>query len=167
MGRGVERRAGRRGQERLHLRHYDVKLLNFFLTSAPAPAPTDGVAGAAAGVSGLSLCEEEEAEGGDAEEAEARAEARAFWAQPGRAWVVKLADYGTCDIDPGSMAEPMTERHVTTWENVLPDLLLWGASARQGFDADVWGVALCFFHLLTGPSRVGPSRHAPAARPDA
>ena len=89
MGRGAERRAGGRGQERLHLRHYDVKLLNFFLTSAPAPAPAsaDGVAGAAAGVSGLALGEAEEAEGGDAEEAEARAEARAFWAQPGRAWV--------------------------------------------------------------------------------
>jgi hypothetical protein len=107
-------------QQELRMRHYDVKLLNFFLKServAPR-APRDEAAAAAA----ASPAAPPPGAGG------------AFWEQPGREWVVKLADYGTAETDEGSMREALQDRHVTTWENVLPALLLWGdrcVGARQ------------------------------------
>jgi len=37
----------------------------------------------------------------------------------------------SAEIDAGTMMNALEDRHVTTWENVLPALLLYGDAARQ------------------------------------
>ena len=113
-------------QKEMTMRHYDVKLLNFFLKSEPAAGASDGGAGGAGA-------------GRDP-----------FWEPEARRWVVKLADYGTAETDAQSMTEPLENRHVTTWENVLPAFLLYGDAARQGFASDIHALGLCLLHLCTG-----------------
>ena len=38
----------------------------------------------------------------------------------------------------------------TTLENTPPDFLLLGTMARQDYSADMFGLGLCWLHLLTG-----------------
>eukprot|EP00961_Rhodomonas_salina_P079292 1065727-Rhodomonas_salina.1 len=41
-----------------------------------------------------------------------------FWRGPsGSGWVVKLADYGTVEVDGSTLGKPLCSHHVTTWEN--------------------------------------------------
>jgi serine/threonine protein kinase len=110
-------------QRSIALRHYDIKLLNFFLKSQPCPV--------------------QDHRGG-------KGGAQGFWDGEGRRWVVKLADYGTGETDTSSIAAPLGSRHVTTWENVLPALLLYGDAARQGFASDMHALGLCLLHLCAG-----------------
>jgi serine/threonine protein kinase len=132
-------------QQEMNLRHYDVKLLNFFLKSEVRStaktdikqeqmAPTN-----IATVSKGTWCEE--GGGGDRD---------SFWEGDERGWVVKLADYGTAEIDCASMSAPLENRHVTTWENVLPSFLLYGDAARQDYSSDLHALGLCLLHLTTG-----------------
>jgi hypothetical protein len=117
-----------------------LQLLNFFLKSE-ARSCARAHMWQAPGVTG---------EGGGGGGEHATADARAFWEPEDRGWVVKLADYGTADIDRSCTGAALEDRHVTTWENVLPDLLLYGDGARQGFEADVHALGLCFLHLCAG-----------------
>ena len=61
-----------------------------------------------------------------------------------------LADFGTADVSPETMGEPISLKHFTTVENTPPDFLLLGSRARQDFKADSFALGLCWLHLLTG-----------------
>ncbi|KAJ1467784.1 hypothetical protein T484DRAFT_1857606 [Baffinella frigidus] len=111
-------------QETLNMRHYDIKLLNFFLTSAassspaspdasPDASPASDTASTASHAITSKSSRGVNTPPGEGEDEDDEEDA-AFWELPvGREWVVKLADYGTCDIDVSTMHLPMTERHTT------------------------------------------------------
>jgi len=119
-------------QRELSLRHYDLKLLNFFLAAPPrAPATAAHATHAAMryGVAGRLL------------ELQLPAD------EPS---LVVLADFGTADIAPDTLGRPITDQQFTTLENTPPDFLLCGCGASQSFAADAFGLGLCVLHLLTG-----------------
>ena len=119
-------------QRELSLRHYDLKLLNFFLAAPPrAPAAAAHATRVAMryGVAGRLL------------ELQLPAD------EPS---LVVLADFGTADIRPETLGQPITDQQFTTLENTPPDFLLCGCGANQSFAADAFGLGLCVLHLLTG-----------------
>ena len=121
-------------QAELQLRHYDVKLLNFFLTTAEELVPPHKAAATRAVRLRYGVCGRCYAIEMDVEEP----------------MLAMLADFGTADIAPDSFDEPIDTRHFTTLENAPPDFLLAGAHARQDFAADSFSLALCLVHMLTG-----------------
>ena len=114
------------GQKELELRHYDIKLLNFFLMT---PLDGNGKDTFMYGVCGQHYSVEQSAD------------------KPSR---VILADFGTSDIEKGNFGMPISSRHFTTLENTPPEYLLHGTAATQGYGADSWALGLCLLHLLTG-----------------
>jgi len=118
--------------DRYSMKHYDVKLLNFFLQSANNDA-IDGAVhpytvlryGIGSHVFGLRM-------------------------PSSRALIAKLADYGTANIRPESNGQPITIGQFTTLENSPPDFLISGDAAKQGFGHDSFGLGLCMLHLFTG-----------------
>ena len=118
--------------DRYSMKHYDVKLLNFFLQSANNDT-IDGAGhpytvlryGIGSHVFGLRM-------------------------PSSRALIAKLADYGTANIRPESNGQPITIGQFTTLENSPPDFLISGDAAKQGFGHDSFGLGLCMLHLFTG-----------------
>jgi serine/threonine protein kinase len=125
--------------DRYSMKHYDVKLLNFFLQSAD-DANTNGNGGATDGtrhpytvlrygigssVFGLRM-------------------------STSRALIAKLADYGTANIRPESNGQPVTIGQFTTLENSPPEFMISGDAAKQGYGHDSFGLGLCMLHLFTG-----------------
>jgi serine/threonine protein kinase len=142
---------------RFSMRHYDVKLLNFFLRSATscladarghspsartAPAPAAPTAPDAPTGPDVHIVYRIEGASGPLFRVPARGAAAGF--------VVKLADYGTADMDESKIGAPIEHAHFTTLENAPPEFLLLGRGAKQGFAADAWALGLCAVHLLTG-----------------
>ena len=120
--------------DRYSLKHYDVKLLNFFLQSAHAGGECVNEIdhpftvlryGMGSHVFGLRM-------------------------PTSRALIAKLADYGTANIQPESNGQPVTIGQFTTLENSPPDYLISGDSAQQGYGHDNFGLGLCMLHLFTG-----------------
>ena len=114
-------------RERLAFRHYDIKLANYLLTDTTrldgdAPDPTPVL----------------------------RFGFGEFVCDVPSTHVVKLADYGTADTRLTTLGQPMTEEQFATLENSPPEFLYLGDATQQGYDADTWGIGLCFLHLLTG-----------------
>ena len=120
-------------QRELGMRHYDIKLLNFFLARPPCKAE-------AAGAPALTM---RYGVGGAHPLLQTQLPSDA----PS---MVVLADFGTADLAPETLGAPIGEQHFTTLENTPPDFLLCGSGARQGFAADAFGLGLCVLHLLTG-----------------
>jgi serine/threonine protein kinase len=125
-------------QKELQLRHYDVKLLNFFLT-----APAAAVGGPASAASRAACDEVSLRYSVLGSEYLLCLDARS----PSLA---VLADFGTADISPRTLGAPVAACNFTTLENSPPEFLLCGSAARQGYEADAWGMGLCLLHLLTG-----------------
>ena len=121
-------------QRELSLRHYDLKLLNFFLAAPPRAPATHAHAHATHAVMRYGV-------GGRLLELQLPAD------EPS---LVVLADFGTADIAPETLGQPITDQQFTTLENTPPDFLLCGGGARQSFAADAFGLGLCVLHLLTG-----------------
>jgi serine/threonine protein kinase len=68
-----------------------------------------------------------------------------------RAYIVKLADYGTADIDLASLGMPILADNFATLENTPPDFLLLGnGGATQSFAADAFALGLSALHMFTG-----------------
>jgi serine/threonine protein kinase len=127
-------------QRELELRHYDIKLLNFFLMRPEARLPPQQkqqlkTASAASAVGVQYGCFGHE---------------HRFTLPTDEPSLVLLADFGTSDISPESLGRPINKQHFTTHENVPPDFLLLGSQARQGFKVDAFALGLCWLHLLTG-----------------
>ena len=125
--------------DRYSMKHYDVKLLNFFLQSADDANAngngdaTDGTRhpdtvlryGIGSSVFGLRM-------------------------STSRALIAKLADYGTANIRPESNGQPVTIGQFTTLENSPPEFMISGDAAKQGYGHDSFGLGLCMLHLFTG-----------------
>ena len=125
--------------DRYSMKHYDVKLLNFFLQSADDANAngngdaTDGTRhpytvlryGIGSSVFGLRM-------------------------STSRALIAKLADYGTANIRPESNGQPVTIGQFTTLENSPAEFMISGDAAKQGYGHDSFGLGLCMLHLFTG-----------------
>jgi len=109
------------------LKHYDVKLLNFFIQSLHSKQSGMTVLRYRLGDRIFALTNEH-----------------------GRGYLAKLADYGTANIDAATNGQPVTLAQITTPENTPIDYILLGDSACQGHGHDNFGLGLCMLHLYTG-----------------
>lgn len=139
-------------REQLQLRHYDIKLLNFFCTNGSGVLPTDM----------RIICDYRRLQSPfqdfRQDLVEATVECRIWFGH--RAYslplrisskcLVKLADFGTSVIGAGGLGDPITVQQFTTLENTPPEYFLLGSAARQAFSADTYMLGLSFLHLLTG-----------------
>lgn len=126
-------------REQLSLRHFDIKLLNFFLadssallsnysTTSPRNDKVYYRIGFGNSVFSLPLS--------------------LSGTSPG---VVKLADFGTSLIGEEEATSNITAQQFTTLENTAPEFLFQGSAASSAsFAADTFGLGLSFLHLLTG-----------------
>eukprot|EP00611_Tribonema_gayanum_P010279 TRINITY_DN20249_c0_g1_i1.p1 TRINITY_DN20249_c0_g1~~TRINITY_DN20249_c0_g1_i1.p1 ORF type:complete len:510 (-),score=120.96 TRINITY_DN20249_c0_g1_i1:37-1422(-) len=112
------------------LRHYDLKLLNFLVKPCAAVEQTDQT------VSVLQC-------GIDEHVFDVRMSAN-------YAVLIKLADFGTSDVNSDTFNEPIGVDHFTTLENTAPELLLHGSQALQGYALDTFAAGLAALHLFTG-----------------
>ena len=108
------------GIERYHLRHYDIKLLNFMLKR------DRGCTRYRLGEMTYDVHSEEDASG----------------------YITKLADWGTADTEEKTLDRPIDAAVYTTLENTPPEFMLLGSNATQGYEADAWALGLCWLHLL-------------------
>jgi len=118
--------------DRFGLKHYDVKLLNFFLQSAKD----------------VTIAEEEHPHvvlryGVGSHVFRLRM-------HPSSAQIAKLADYGTSVMRTDTDGQPVSLGQFTTLENTPPDYLILGNAAEQGYGHDCFGLGLCMLHLFTG-----------------
>lgn len=134
-------------REQLSLRHYDVKLLNFFATSVDdLVASSGGTAGAAEVEVLYGFCDAVYMIPFVPLSAGAGAAAGAG----NDNILVKLADFGTSTIARGELNDAINENQFTTLENTPVEYLLLGSSARQAYSADTYQLGLCMFHLCSG-----------------
>ncbi|KAG5189079.1 kinase-like domain-containing protein [Tribonema minus] len=117
------------------LRHYDLKLLNF-LVSRRAKVPCAAVEQTDQTVSVVQC-------GIDEHVFDVRMSAN-------HAVLIKLADFGTSDVNSDTFNEPIGVDHFTTLENTAPELLLHGSQAVQGYALDTFAAGLAALHLFTG-----------------
>lgn len=119
--------------DRFGLKHYDVKLLNFFLQAANNESNvveeenpyTVLRYGLGSHVFNLKMA-------------------------TSRALIAKLADFGTANTRPESNGQPVMLNNFTTLENTPPDFMILGDAALQGYGHDCFGLGLCMLHLFTG-----------------
>lgn len=69
-----------------------------------------------------------------------------------RAVTAKLADFGTANTLAESNGQPVMINNFTTLENTPPDYMILGDAATQGHGHDSFGLGLCMLHLFTGES---------------
>ena len=121
-------------REKLQLRHFDIKLLNFFVTHGSSLLPLREAKvrktvtiriGFGEKIFHIPTC----TDGFD---------------------LLKLADFGTSVIGSGTLGDPIGANQFTTLENTPIEYLILGSEARQAYSADTFCLGLCFFHLLTG-----------------
>lgn len=113
--------------DRFSLKHYDVKLLNFFLQGVTTEKTGDVVMRYGLGEHTFALK-----------------------SQRGQGVIAKLADYGTANVDSGSCGQAVTIAQFTTLENTPIDFLILGDAGHQGHGHDCFGLGLCMLHLYTG-----------------
>jgi len=118
--------------DRFGMKHYDVKLLNFFLQSAN---DTD-------------ICEVDNPH--TVLRYGVGSHVFSLRVPTERALIAKLADYGTANLSAETNGQPVTLAQFTTIENTPPDYLILGDAAQQGFGHDCFGLGLCMLHLFTG-----------------
>mmetsp|Transcript_205 Transcript_205/g.460 ORF Transcript_205/g.460 Transcript_205/m.460 type:complete len:1254 (+) Transcript_205:3-3764(+) len=123
-------------REKLSMRHFDVKLLNFFTSTADCLLRTANQ-------------QRQRGQQVDLHVGLGEHIYRLPLSRDGFS-VVKLADFGTSVVGSAGLGEPITQQQFTTLENTPPEFLLLGSWARQGCSADTFPLGLCFFHLLTG-----------------
>ena len=114
--------------ERFGVKHYDVKLLNFFLQSVTDNGDRRDVVlryGVGSNIFQLRM-------------------------KPSVAFFAKLGDFGTAVMGSDTDCEPVGIGQFTTLENTPPDFLILGNAAKQGHGHDSFGLGLCMLHLFTG-----------------
>lgn len=113
----------------IHLKHYDVKLLNVFLKALPAKNEAAKHIVLRYGMGSNTF---------------------ALRMDASNALVAKLADYGTSNVDPLSNGCAVTMAQFTTLENSPPEFMYLGDAATQGHGHDTFALGLCMLHLFTG-----------------
>ena len=119
--------------DRFGLKHYDVKLLNFFLQSAKESIIANEEHPHVVSRYGIG------------------SHIFRLRMHSSAAYITKLAGYGTSVISADTDGQPVTIGQFTTLENTPPDLLILGNAAEQGYGHDCFGLGLCMLHLCTGP----------------
>jgi hypothetical protein len=64
--------------------------------------------------------------------------------------MIKLADFGTADINTNTMGQPIGVDHYTTLENTPPEQLFHGLNVVQDYAHDTFGLGLATLHMFTG-----------------
>lgn len=119
-------------REKFNLRHYDVKLLNFFLKDIRRAKLGD-------------------ASGRDVVLHYIMEDSCFVLQMPASfSYWVKLADYGAADSSPENLGKPVTIDQFATLENSPIEFLLEGDAAEQSYAADTFSLGLCLLHLFTG-----------------
>lgn len=118
--------------DRFGLKHYDVKLLNFLLQSANK----DSI--------------DEEAHPHTVLRYGFGAHVFSLRMSTSRAFIAKLADFGTANMKSECEGQPITLGQFTTLENSPPEFMICGDNASQGYGHDCFGLGLCMLHLFTG-----------------
>lgn len=111
--------------EKCSVKHYDIKLLNIFLHSPTTSGNLVLRYGLRSRTFALNMPSEQ-------------------------AYLAKVADYGTANIQSASNGQPVTIAQFTTLENTPPDFMILGDVAKQGHAHDCFGLGLCMLHLFTG-----------------
>jgi len=114
--------------DRYSLKHYDVKLLNFFLQKVDDKSDKASTV-LRYGLGSLNFALEMPTDTGV---------------------IVKLADYGTATVQSETNGQPVTIGQFTTLENSPPEFMILGDAATQGHGHDAFGLGLCMLHLFTG-----------------
>ncbi|CEG48546.1 serine threonine protein kinase [Plasmopara halstedii] len=119
-------------RERFHLRHGDIKLLNFFLKD-------------------IGRSEKMKDPGSDVV-LHYMVESACFVLQmpASFSYWVKLADYGAADSNLESLGKAVTADHFTTLENSPVEYMLEGDAAVLSYASDTFSLGLCLLHLLSG-----------------
>lgn len=132
-------------REKLSLRHFDIKLLNFFVTTGSSLISADGRSDhfrtASESVFGKATIPLEIGFGNRIFDIPCRHD---------ELDVVKLADFGTSVIGAGMLGDRIGVNQFTTLENTPIEYLVCGSDARQAYSADTFCLGLSFLHLLTG-----------------
>jgi hypothetical protein len=126
-------------REQLSLRHYDIKLLNFFVSTGSAVLTDDNRTQYESNIDSIVNLH-----------IGFGAHKYILPLKSNELDLVKLADYGTSSIGSGCIGDQITVQQFTTLENTPPEFLILGSAARQSFSADTFCLGLSFFHLLTG-----------------
>jgi serine/threonine protein kinase len=142
-------------RDKLQLRHFDLKLLNFFATDPSAL------------VSGRALSPMERELGMTTTMSSSHTSSSCTprvsmvsvdfgeytFSLPlehnGKS-LLKLADFGTSMVGAGSLGDRICLQHFTTLENTPVEFLLLGSRCRQAFSSDTFQLGLCVLHMLTG-----------------
>jgi len=137
-------------REQLSMRHYDVKLLNFFSTGPESLFPSHDELEFDTDMMQL---DETHTLGpcidvgfGEHVYSLPLGSANAPLSQS----IVKLADFGTSCVGSGTLSLPISAHQFTTLENTPPEYLFLGSHARECYSADTFCLGLSFFHLLAG-----------------
>lgn len=112
---------------RYSLKHYDIKLLNYFVQTMESEKAGDVILRYGLGEHIFVL-----------------RSPRHF------ALMAKLADYGTANVDSATNGQQVTIAQFTTLENTPADFMILGDNACQGHGHDSFGLGLCMLHLYTG-----------------
>ncbi|CAI5726983.1 unnamed protein product [Hyaloperonospora brassicae] len=119
-------------QERFHIRHCDIKLLNFLLKGIKC-----------------TICHKDPKP--DVVLHYLFEDKRFVLQIPASfSYWVKLADYGTADSNPEHLGKPVTIEQFTTLENAPIEYLLEGDEAEQSYAADTFCLGLCMLQLFAG-----------------
>lgn len=124
-------------RDKLALRHFDVKLLNFFVCKGEALLQDDPCAQ----LSHSPMVELRVGLGQHVYFVPLRRDGLEL---------VKLADFGTSEMGLSGLCQPVTVNQFTTLENTPPEYLILGSGARQCYSGDCFCLGLAFLHLLTG-----------------
>ncbi|OQR89820.1 hypothetical protein THRCLA_09563 [Thraustotheca clavata] len=110
------------GRDQHELRHFDIKLLNFFLKSMPK---VDSAISYTLNKTEFTL------------------------KSPHNFWI-KLADFGSADTQVNSLHDSIGIEHFTTFENAPMEYFVIGDAAEAGYAVDTFALGLCLLHLMTG-----------------
>jgi hypothetical protein len=67
-----------------------------------------------------------------------------------KAVLIKMADFGTADVNSDTLDTAVGVDHFTTLENTPPELLFYGSKATQTYALDTFALGLATLHLFTG-----------------
>ena len=120
--------------DKFGLKHYDIKLLNFFLQNTNDRSVDESIHPYTVLRYGLG------------------SHIFNLRTPTSRAVTAKLADFGTANTLAESNGQPVMINNFTTLENTPPDYMILGDAATQGHGHDSFGLGLCMLHLFTGES---------------
>ena len=135
-------------REQLALRHFDIKLLNFFITNGSSLLPSHERNMVNHNSKSFSYKRQSkkdillQIDFGDMQ-----------FLLPINSTsldLVKLSDFGTSFIGTETLNDPITIQQFTTIENTPPEYFILGSVARQAYSADTFCLGLSMLHLMTG-----------------